>query len=623
MTRIAVISEHASPLAPLGGVDAGGQNLYVGALARHLTRIGYEVDVFTRRDDPDLPDVVAWHDGVRVVHVAAGPPTPLAKEELLPFMPAFADEMARCIEREGRGYDVAHANFFMSGLVAAELKVRLGLPFVVTFHALGKVRRHHQGDADRFPSERLEIEARIVREADRLIAECPQDEEDLIRLYDADPVKIEVVPAGFDPEEMWSVSPSEARRSIGLAPHERLVLHVGRMVPRKGIEDLIRGFAGLVRRSDEAFRLMIVGGDGPEPDPATTPELARLMSVAQEEGVSDRVDFVGQVDRERLRDYYSAADVFVTTPWYEPFGITPLESMACGTPVIGTNVGGIKFTVRDGETGYLVPPHDPAAVTDRLEHLLGSPQLLTVLSTHAVRRVNALFRWSQVAALMASVYERLFTGERLERMMHEEYGRVDRAFAGAIDALQASQRLLPDAVLNAVEAIAASLSSGRTVLLCGNGGSAAEAQHLAAELVGRFRRPGRPPLPAIALTTDTSVITAWANDASFDDVFARQVRALGRRGDVLVGLSTSGRSRNVVEAFHEARSRGITTVGLLGGDGGDLRSLCDVPILVPVADGQRVQEVHLLLVHVLSELIEERAIAESWSNEDEVMGRTA
>jgi len=332
---------------------------------------------------------------------------------------------------------------------------------------------------------------------------------------------------------------------------------------------------------------------------------------------------VGQVDRERLRDYYSAADVFVTTPWYEPFGITPLESMACGTPVIGTNVGGIKFTVRDGETGYLVPPHDPAAVTDRLEHLLGSPQLLTVLSTHAVRRVNALFRWSQVAALMASVYERLFTGERLERMMHEEYGRVDRAFAGAIDALQASQRLLPDAVLNAVEAIAASLSSGRTVLLCGNGGSAAEAQHLAAELVGRFRRPGRPPLPAIALTTDTSVITAWANDASFDDVFARQVRALGRRGDVLVGLSTSGRSRNVVEAFHEARSRGITTVGLLGGDGGDLRSLCDVPILVPVADGQRVQEVHLLLVHVLSELIEERAIAESWSNEDEVMGRTA
>src|SRR3954471_12950188 len=198
--RIALISEHASPLAAAGGVDSGGQNIYVAQVARQLARLGYPVDVFTRRDHAALPDVLEWMPGVRVVHVRAGPAAYVRKEDLLRFMPDFCAETAAFVREHG-GYLLAHANFFMSGMAALRLKHELGLPFVVTFHALGRVRRLHQGSADGFPPERLAIEERAVAEADAVIAECPQDEEDLVRLYDADPLRVRPIPCGFDPAE--------------------------------------------------------------------------------------------------------------------------------------------------------------------------------------------------------------------------------------------------------------------------------------------------------------------------------------------------------------------------------------------------------------------------------------
>ncbi len=356
--RVALISEHASPLAVAGGIDSGGQNIYVGQVARQLAAAGYEVDVLTRRDAAELPRAVEVARGVRVVHVDAGPARPIPKEELLPHMAAFTEEAAR-LATGTRPYDLVHANFWMSGLVAAELRGRLGLPFVITFHALGRVRRLHQREADRFPEERTAIEERIVHEADHVIAECPQDEEDLVRLYNADPSRITIVPCGFDPTEIWPISKPLARIVLGLSPDEPILLQLGRMVPRKGVDTVISALARLRELSDLRPRLLVVGGESEEPDPGRTPEIARLAEVARREGVEDQVVFVGRRDRDQLKYYYSAADLFVSTPWYEPFGITPLEAMACGTPVIGSNVGGIKFSVRDGETGYLVPPRDP------------------------------------------------------------------------------------------------------------------------------------------------------------------------------------------------------------------------------------------------------------------------
>jgi glycosyltransferase involved in cell wall biosynthesis len=400
--RIALVSDHASPLAGLGGADGGGQNVYVAQVGRRLARAGCRVDVLTRRDRPDQPEAVEWLDGVRVVHVPAGPPDRVRKEDLLPFMGAFADWSIRRARRER--YDLVHANFFMSALVACEMKRALGVPFVVTFHALGRVRRLHQGAADAFPPERLAIEDRAVAEADRAVAECPQDREDLLLLYDADPAKVRIIPCGFDPEEFGPSDKREARAALGLDPGERVVLQLGRMVPRKGVDDAVRGVARLRRDHGLDARLLVVGGEARDPDPALTPEIGRLQRVAQQEGIADRVTFTGSRDRHELRTYYAAADVFVTTPWYEPFGITPVEAMACGTPVVGSAVGGVKTTVRDGVTGFLVPPKDPAALAARLGRLFTGPGLLRAFGREAVRRARALYTWGRVARDLHALY---------------------------------------------------------------------------------------------------------------------------------------------------------------------------------------------------------------------------
>ena len=208
--RIALISEHASPFSVLGGVDSGGQNVYVGQLAKHLAKVGYVVDVFTRRDHTLLPEIAAWVDGVRLIHVPAGPATPIRKEDLLPYMAEFTAYVIQFCRRQQSSYELIHANFWMSGLVAAEVKQQLGIPFVMTYHALGRVRRLHQGKADEFPDERFAIEDRIAAEADAIVAECPQDEDDLCRFYNADPKKVVIIPV--------ALTPLNLNRSANLSP---------------------------------------------------------------------------------------------------------------------------------------------------------------------------------------------------------------------------------------------------------------------------------------------------------------------------------------------------------------------------------------------------------------------
>ena len=406
--RIALISEHASPLAPPGGVDSGGQNVYVAQLARHLAAQGREVDVFTRRDRPDLPEVAPQGRGVRVIHVPAGPPTAVRKEDLLPFMAEFAAWTVRFARR--RPYDLAHANFFMSTLAGAALRRAGGTPLVVTFHALGRVRLLHQAGADAFPPERLLIEDEAVAVADRIIAECPQDAADLAEHYGADPAKLVTIPCGYDPAEFGPTPRAEARARLGLPPDGPILLQLGRMVPRKGVDNVVRALARLGRDHGLAARLVVVGGDSAAPDPHLTPEIGRLLALAEVEGVADRVTFVGARGRDVLRHYYAAADVFVTTPWYEPFGITPVEAMACGTPVVGSNVGGIKDTVVDGVTGHLVPPDDPLALADCLATLLADPGRRRAMGLQARRRARASYTWASVARRVAAVYDEVAPG---------------------------------------------------------------------------------------------------------------------------------------------------------------------------------------------------------------------
>ncbi|MEK6346683.1 MAG: glycosyltransferase family 1 protein [Burkholderia sp.] len=401
--KIALISEHASPLAMAGGVDSGGQNIYVANVARQLAAMGHRVDVFTRRDRALLPLVTGMR-GVRVIHVPAGPPKQLPKERLLPYMDEFADFMTQFFRREDTPYQVMHANFFMSGLAALKVKAALGIPLVTTFHALGRVRRLHQGADDGFPDARFEIEDELVTRSERVIAECPQDRADLMAHYRADPARVEIVPCGFDAAEFHPVDRTAAREALGWRHEDFVVLQLGRLVQRKGIDNVIRGVGALRAGHGIDARLVVVGGNSDVPNEHATPEIARLRGVAREAGVTDLTGFVGRRGRDTLRHFYSAADVFVTTPWYEPFGITPVEAMACGTPVIGADVGGIRHSVADGSTGFLVPPNDPEALAARLAQLHGDPALARRMGKAGLQRARTQFTWKGVSESLARIY---------------------------------------------------------------------------------------------------------------------------------------------------------------------------------------------------------------------------
>ncbi len=396
--RLAMISEHASPLAALGGEDSGGQNVYVAELARRLGAMGHRVDVFTRRDSELLPEVVPFERGVRVVNLPAGPAKNVPKDDLFPFMGEFRDAFYRFAKDEPTAYDLVHANFWMSGWVACEAKRDLGPPFAQTFHALGEIKKREQGAADTSPAERQAAEFRILEEADRVLATCPAEIEELTSLYGADPARLALVPCGVNVKKFRPADRGKARTELGLL-NRPTVVYVGRLVPRKGVDTLIEAFSLLPHHLDA--RLVIVGG---EPGVGISPEAARLSALAKRLGVLEKVTFTGSRPQEELRHYYGAADVAVTVPHYEPFGMTPLEAMACATPVVGSRVGGIKTSVADGKTGFLVPPKDPNALAGGLLHLLSDEALRNRMGRAARRRIKEHYTWERVATLAAAAF---------------------------------------------------------------------------------------------------------------------------------------------------------------------------------------------------------------------------
>ena len=399
--RVELVSEHASPLAALGGADAGGQNVHVAALATHLARLGCDVVVSTRADDPRLRPHVRMAPGVRVEHVRAGPPEPLPKDELWRHMPAFAREIRR--RWTAQRPDVVHAHFWMSGWATLEAARGFAAPpvCVQTFHALGVVKRRHQGDADTSPSARDRVEAEILRRADHVVATCSDEVDELLRLG-GDPSRISVVPCGIDPALFGTADPTaSARPGASAVPPRRAgrrVVVVSRLVPRKGIDDVI---VALTRLPDTE---LLVAGGPPSSAIHADPEARRLRDLAERMGVGDRARLLGGVARTDVPALLGSADVVACVPWYEPFGIVPLEAMACGVPVVGTAVGGLLDSVVHGRTGLLVPPHDPAAVATAIGRLLDDPSLRSQMGAEAAARVRERFTWDQVAAATIDVY---------------------------------------------------------------------------------------------------------------------------------------------------------------------------------------------------------------------------
>lgn len=384
----------------------------------------------------------------------------------------------------------------------------------------------------------------------------------------------------------------------------RSSLSLGRLVPRKGVETVIQSVALLRCLHGVRARLLVAGGQDPGAGTVDT-EACRLRHIAEGLGIGESVVFCGPQPRDMLHRYYAAADIFVTAPWYEPFGMTPLEAMACGRPVIGTDVGGIKSTIEHGVTGWLVPPKDPDALAVRLAALLRNPDLASSMGEAGLARARAAYTWQSVAERVTDVYHDVVDGAaRARQGLALRQSLVRCSFDGAIDALRASRDELAPGIVRLAQAIATAFEQGNKVLVCGNGGSAADAQHFATELVGRFKIAGRRALPVIALTADSAVLTAWANDTGYDDVFARQVLALGNPGDLLLGITTSGNSKNVLAAFSAARDSGLRCIALTGGSGGQAARFADDVLAAGSRDTQHIQEVHSVIIHVLCELIE-------------------
>lgn len=421
-TRIAFLSEHASPLASLGGEDAAGQNVYVNEVSSNLARRGYAIDVFTRRDNPDLPQVVEWMPGVRVIHLDAGPANFLPKDAFWPLMLDFRDAFLHFMQSDEVRYDLIHGNFWMSGWVATELQRRLTIPAVQIFHAMGKTKQRYQGSDDTSPTERIEIEKGIIRDIARIIVQCPTEWDELVDDYGADPQKISIIPSAVNTQVFRPIARSIARKRVGVPQEPFVVVYIGRMVARKDVRNVVRAIALLIDRCEREtieygtsfppIQLLLVGGETVEPDPLATPEIGVLQQLVAELGISEHVRFIGKRQHGVLHNYYSAGDVAVTTPWYEPFGLTPLEGMACGRPVIGSAVGGITSTIVDGETGFLVPPREPQALAMRLYQLLLHPEVRARMGEAARARVESEYTWPVVALRTSALYESLLAQYR-------------------------------------------------------------------------------------------------------------------------------------------------------------------------------------------------------------------
>lgn len=410
MRRIALISEHASPVALLGGTDAGGQNVYVDEVSRHLAQQGYRIDVFTRRDSIALPEIIDWKPGVRVIHLAAGPAQNISKDEMWQYMPEFRDAFLEFIECTGTRYDIIHSNFWMSGWVALELRHILHIPVVHISHALGVTKRYYQGSADTSPGERINIEKQIIQNVDCVIASCPHEATELITYYGAEPARLRIIPLAVNIDNFYPIERSQARQRLQITEEDNIIVYVGRVLPRKDIRTVIRALPHLLgkyRGEEERsqIKLLVVGGETTDPDPQITPEIGVLQHLVAELGLTERVQFVGNRQPSLLPYYYSASDVVVTTPWYESFGLTPLEGMACARPVIGSNVGGIKHTILDGVTGLLVPPRSPRILAARLYYLLKYPELCKSMGHEGLKRVQGEFIWSIVAKRTIDIYE--------------------------------------------------------------------------------------------------------------------------------------------------------------------------------------------------------------------------
>ncbi len=410
MLRIAMLSYHTCPLATLGGKDTGGMNVYVRDLTCELGRLGVHVDVFTRSQDEHVPHVL--HDlgyGNRVVHITAGPEEPKSKSDIAKYIPEFAEGIIQFAEEKGIKYDVIHSHYWMSGLAAELLsKAWGGIPVVHMFHTLGEMKnRVARSEDEKAGEDRLKGERQVLRSAKRIIVATLAEMTQLRFLYRADNRKMTVIPPGVDTSHFYPIPADEAKQYIGLKPENRMVLFVGRIEPLKGIDTLIQAMSCLdMLDVGHPVHLAIIGGDVDVSPEEMSDEMTRLQKMCDDLCMGGMVVFLGKRGQDTLPYYYSAAEVVVMPSLYESFGMVALEAMACGTPVIASEVGGLGYLVQNGVTGYTIPDSDPAELCDKLSHLLGNEDLRSQMGNSAAEYA-ADYAWNKIASQIIDVYKEL------------------------------------------------------------------------------------------------------------------------------------------------------------------------------------------------------------------------
>jgi glycosyltransferase involved in cell wall biosynthesis len=401
---IALISIHGDPDVDIGREEAGGQNVYVRQVGEALAKLGWQVDMFTRKIHPDQPSIVQHSPHCRTIRLKAGPLEYIPRDELFEYLPEFVTAFQNFQAKEGTNYPLVHTNYWLSAWVGLQLKQQHNLQLVHTYHSLGKVKYQAVSHRPPIAETRLAIEQQILEQSNTVVATSPQEAEVLRNLVSQNG-HISMIPCGTNLDNFHVISKPEARLKLGLDPHESIILYVGRFDPRKGIETLVRACYQYQKTTDGRFKLMIAGGS--DANKADGQERRRIEDLVKELGLTEQTYFPGQLSHNILPFYYAAADVCVVPSHYEPFGLVAIEAMACGTPVIASNVGGLKFTVIPEETGLLVSPQDINGFTNAINRILTDDIWTQKLRKQASVRVSENFSWAEVAIRLSDLYRRI------------------------------------------------------------------------------------------------------------------------------------------------------------------------------------------------------------------------
>jgi D-inositol-3-phosphate glycosyltransferase len=412
---IALISEHGDPAAEIGKDAAGGQNVYVRQVGEALAKLGWQVDMFTRKSNPTDEPIVQHSPHCRTIRLVAGPQTYIPRDRLFEYMPEFVAAFQKFQQQEGVSYPLVHTHYWMSGWIGLQLKQQQNVRLIHTYHSLGAVKYQAVTEIPEIAKTRLAIECEILEQSHCVVATSPQEAADLRQMV-SQFGQVEIIPCGTDVQNFRRISKIDARQQLGIDPTDRVVLYVGRFDPRKGIETLVRACAELrpqlAAQPEHQLRLLIVGGS--DPNEADGAERQRIDELVDRLGMQDMTKFVGMVGHDRLPLYYTAADVCVIPSHYEPFGLVAIEAMACGTPVVASAVGGLKFTVIPEETGLLVPVQDTSSFATAIGRILTNALWASELRERASARVLENFSWGGVAVRLSDLYRRLLAQSLLD-----------------------------------------------------------------------------------------------------------------------------------------------------------------------------------------------------------------